>query len=180
MKQIEVPNDLVFVRVKEKDILLHGSKVLLWDGNEIVPAPESEDEVEEDEVEEDEVDEDEVDEDEDEVEEDEVDEDLYGSHICSINVHTLGPEQNRRVGDCVVADVYCNNCCDHLGIKFIEVRDDDARVKDMDILLCASIFKAFAILVLLILVFVSRSKLLMWDGTQVIYARDVEWNPSRL
>ncbi|KAI8523870.1 hypothetical protein RHMOL_Rhmol13G0105400 [Rhododendron molle] len=74
MKQIEVPNDLVFVRVKEKDILLHGSKVLLWDGNEIVPAPESEDEVEEDEVEEDEVDEDEVDEDEDEVEEDEVDE----------------------------------------------------------------------------------------------------------
>ncbi|KAE9461140.1 hypothetical protein C3L33_06945, partial [Rhododendron williamsianum] len=69
---IEVPNDVVFVRAKEKDILLHGSKILLWDGNEIVPVPESEDEVEEDEdapesedeVEEDEVDEGEVDEDE--------------------------------------------------------------------------------------------------------------------
>ncbi|KAG5515358.1 hypothetical protein RHGRI_036415 [Rhododendron griersonianum] len=72
---IEVPNDVVFVRAKEKDIFLHGSKLLLWDGNEIVPVPESEDEVEEDEdahesedeVEEDEVDEGEVDEDEDEV-----------------------------------------------------------------------------------------------------------------
>ncbi|KAL7173477.1 hypothetical protein ACSBR2_032860 [Camellia fascicularis] len=42
-----------------------------------------------------------------------------------VNVHALSPEQDRTVGARTLSDVYCNNCGNLLGVKFIEVANDD-------------------------------------------------------
>ncbi|XP_057480322.1 uncharacterized protein LOC130767469 [Actinidia eriantha] len=51
---------------------------------------------------------------------------LSGSIFSSLaNVHTLGPEHDREVGDYKVTNVYCNQCCNVLGVKIIEVPDEE-------------------------------------------------------
>ncbi|CAL5407174.1 unnamed protein product [Camellia sinensis] len=42
-----------------------------------------------------------------------------------VNVYALSPEQDQTVGACTLSDVYCNNCGNLLGVKFIEVANDD-------------------------------------------------------
>ena len=38
-----------------------------------------------------------------------------------MNVHTLGPEHDREVGDYKVTDVYCNQCFYVLGVKIVRL-----------------------------------------------------------
>ncbi|KAI8013991.1 Protein yippee-like 1 [Camellia lanceoleosa] len=42
-----------------------------------------------------------------------------------VNVYALSPGQDRMVGARTLSDVYCNNCGNLLGVKFIEVANDD-------------------------------------------------------
>ncbi|KAH7837425.1 hypothetical protein Vadar_013736 [Vaccinium darrowii] len=55
-----------------------------------------------------------------------------------INWHTLGAEQNRRVRDYVVAEVYCNNCGNRLGFQFIEVPKNAVFAVEKNLLLHGS------------------------------------------
>ncbi|KAI7989982.1 putative yippee-like protein Os10g0369500 [Camellia lanceoleosa] len=66
-----------------------------------------------------------------------------------VNVHTLSPEQDRRIGDRTLSDVYCNSCGNLLGVKFIEVANDDEAVRAGYFLL-------------------RRKKLKKWNGQEIV------------
>ncbi|KAH7837745.1 hypothetical protein Vadar_017474 [Vaccinium darrowii] len=83
-----------------------------------------------------------------------------GGRRWSINWNSLEEEPTRTIGDFVVAEIYCNNCGYPLGLQFIEILNDlENLVKENYFLL-------------------HLSKLLKWDGYQIVDPFQVEVGPN--